>query len=161
MQENSKEKLNINERIVQIVDYYSLTRYKFSQETGISDAVLFNIYKGKNKPSFDLIEKILNKYKLIDANWLLTGEGAMFKEERSLGSVEEPQSLYKKDTTSVHSTKHMLKKDLPPVHTPPFLKQSIDEHTVSINLLDKIIELSSENALLKKELSDLKERKAL
>jgi transcriptional regulator with XRE-family HTH domain len=161
MQENSKEKFNINERIVQIVDYYNLTRYKFSQETGISDAVLFNIYKGKNKPSFDLIEKILNKYKLIDANWLLTGEGEMFKEECSSHSVEEPESLYKKDTTSVNSTKHILKKDLPPIHTPSILKQSNDEHTVSINLLNKIIELSSENALLKKELSDLKGHTAL
>lgn len=139
MQENNKGLLSINNRIIQIVDFQNLTRYKFAQETGISDAVLFNIYKGKNKPSFDLIEKILNKYKAIDANWLLTGEGTMFKIEQSPNVLEDPALLYNKNIQATNS------------------KSSTNEHsTINNSLLDKIIELSSENALLKKELEELK-----
>jgi len=139
MQDTNKEILNINNRIIQIVDFHNLTRYKFAQETGISDAVLFNIYKGKNKPSFDLIEKILNKYKSIDANWLLTGEGTMFKDEQALDVLEDPALLYKKD--------------IPLTDSKPATNE---QSTVNNSLLDKIIELSSENALLKKELEELK-----
>lgn len=76
MQVKSEKNLSINKRILQILDYYKITRYKFSRETGISEAVLLNIYKGNNKPSYDFIEKLLNKYR-VNANWLITGEGEM------------------------------------------------------------------------------------
>ncbi|HNW71156.1 MAG TPA: S24 family peptidase [Bacteroidales bacterium] len=80
MQEKNEKILSINERIFQILDFYNVTRYKFSQETGISEAVLLNIYKGKNKPSYDFIEKLLNKYE-VNADWLITGNGTMVKND--------------------------------------------------------------------------------
>jgi transcriptional regulator with XRE-family HTH domain len=83
MQENTKEIFSINKRIFQILDYKGVSRYKFSKKTGISEAVLLNLYKGKNKPSIDFIEKLLLYYTEIDLNWLLTGEGEMFKEEKA------------------------------------------------------------------------------
>jgi hypothetical protein len=49
----------------------------FSHETDISETVLLNICKGKNKPSFDVIEKIITRYPAINAEWLITGKGAM------------------------------------------------------------------------------------
>jgi len=78
MQEKNEKILSINKRIFQILDYYNITRYRFSQETGIYEAVLLNIYKGKNKPSYDFIEKLLNKYE-VSADWLITGDGEMLK----------------------------------------------------------------------------------
>jgi len=79
MQEYNKEMFSINDRISQMLDYFNITRYRFSHETGISETVLLNIYKGKNKPSFDVIEKILNHYPAINAEWLLTGKGEMHR----------------------------------------------------------------------------------
>lgn len=79
MQQITKNNFGINVRILQIIDYYKITRYKLAQETGVSEAVLLNLSKGNNKPSVDIINKILNKYKAIDANWLLTGEGEMLR----------------------------------------------------------------------------------
>ena len=131
MSENIKEIFSINDRIKYLINHYELSRYKFSQETGVSDAVLFNIYKGKNKPSFDVIEKILNTYRSIDANWLLTGEGTMFREEPSLSKLDEPVEEYK-------------------------LTKSGQSGYNSSELIAQIIELSAENALLKKEIADLK-----
>ncbi len=79
-----------------MIDYLGYTRYKFSQETGISEAVLLNIYKYKNKPSYDIIEKLLNKYIVIDANWLLTGKGEMLRKEGAVSSSEPIQENEKK-----------------------------------------------------------------
>lgn len=79
MQENNTKIFSINERILQLLEYLDITRYKFSHETGISETVLLNIYKCKNKPSFDVIEKILNHYPTINAEWFLTGKGEMLK----------------------------------------------------------------------------------
>lgn len=81
MQENNEENLSIKKRISQIIDYYKLSRYKFSKETGISESVLLNIYKGKNKPGFDFLLKLLHRYEGINANWLLTGEGEMLRSD--------------------------------------------------------------------------------
>ena len=80
MQENNKEIFSINKRIIEFIEYLNISRYKFSKETNISEANLLNIYKGVNKPSVDFIEKILNKYKVLNPTWLLTGEGPMLRE---------------------------------------------------------------------------------
>lgn len=77
MQENTPNILSINERIFQILDYYGDTRYKFSKKSGISESSILNIYKGNNKPSYDFIEKVLSIYEVVNARWLLTGEGEM------------------------------------------------------------------------------------
>jgi phage repressor protein C with HTH and peptisase S24 domain len=79
MQENTKENYSINERISQIIEYLGKTRYKISQETGISEAVLNNIDKNKNKASIDVVERILNNYIVFNSEWLVTGKGSMLK----------------------------------------------------------------------------------
>jgi len=95
MQENNETILSINERIVQFVDYLKLNRYKFSKITGISESVLLNIYKGKNKPNIKLLEKVLNIYPALNSNWLLTGNGNML----SKVSIDEIPPLTKQDSS--------------------------------------------------------------
>jgi repressor LexA len=75
----------INRRVLQIIEYLNVTRYRFSQETSISEPVLLNIYKGKNKPSYDVLEKILNRYSVFNAEWLITGKGSMLN-KKSIGA---------------------------------------------------------------------------
>jgi transcriptional regulator with XRE-family HTH domain len=91
MQENTENILSINQRIFKFIDYLKLTRYKFSKNTGISESVLLNIHKAKNKPSVDLLEKILNTYPVLNSNWLLTGEGSMILAEKKTYSDVEDQ----------------------------------------------------------------------
>ena len=92
-----KEILTINGRIRELLDYFSITRYRFSKETGISEVVLKNIFSGQNKPSVDALEKIFTRYSSIDANWLIMGEGSMFKKE-SLANPE-PDYISTRDTS--------------------------------------------------------------
>lgn len=43
---------------------------------------LYNISKGKYLPSFEIMFDITMKFVSINANWLLTGEGSMFRNEQ-------------------------------------------------------------------------------
>jgi transcriptional regulator with XRE-family HTH domain len=62
--------MDINSRINQIIEKEKLTPNSFANKLGIKATVIYNILKGRNKPSFDIISKILTTFK-VDANWLL------------------------------------------------------------------------------------------
>jgi hypothetical protein len=70
---------NFVERFNQFIDYTGLTPYKLAKEIGTSDVIISKIKAGKNKPSFDFLEKIVFKYSIVNINWLITGEGDMIK----------------------------------------------------------------------------------
>lgn len=102
MQENTENNFTINERLIYFVDFLGVKRYKFSKETGISESVLLNIYKGKNKPSVDLLNKIVVRYPVLNINWILTGKGSMLNDDSGLkntiteSKVNEPASILTK-----------------------------------------------------------------
>jgi hypothetical protein len=77
---------NINERIVLIINEFRLKQKEFSEKIGANSlGTLNNIIHGrKSKPSFELIEKICLSFEDIDANWLITGKGEMFKKNHQM-----------------------------------------------------------------------------
>jgi phage repressor protein C with HTH and peptisase S24 domain len=91
MQEFTTKNLSICERFFQVLDYYGDTRYKFSRGSGISETVLSNIFNKKNKPKAETIETLLNKYKAVNANWLILGEGEMLKSDTPT-AIKLPES---------------------------------------------------------------------
>jgi len=117
-----------------------ITRYKISKETGISETNLLNIYKGKNKPSVDFIEKILNIYKVLNPTWLLTGEGPMLRSEIT---DQEPQK----------------KNDIPPVtNSPPACPLCYEKERI-IKEKERIIAAHEETiTLLKEQLQEYRSR---
>tara|TARA_B100000795_G_scaffold220290_1_gene174742 strand:+ start:150 stop:449 length:300 start_codon:yes stop_codon:yes gene_type:complete len=44
---------------------------------GVNRATISHILSGRNKPSIDFLEKLLNTYPDINANWLISGVGYM------------------------------------------------------------------------------------
>jgi len=44
---------------------------------GVNRATISHILSGRNKPSIDFLEKLLNTYPNINANWLISGVGYM------------------------------------------------------------------------------------
>ena len=72
---------NINDRIMLIITTLKMNKNSFSNKIKLSgSAVLENIVSGRrSKPSFDVLQKIILAFDNIDANWLITGKGEMFK----------------------------------------------------------------------------------
>lgn len=71
------EKVRI-EKVIQVV---GLTSGQFAQEIGIQTSTLSHILNERNKPSLDVMKKILNRYPNINAEWLILGQGSIQKKE--------------------------------------------------------------------------------
>lgn len=71
---------SINDRLELLIRELGLNDNSFSRSIGLGASTSINNITGgrKSKPSYQLLEKILTKYKTIDANWLMKGIGTMF-----------------------------------------------------------------------------------
>ena len=63
----------------------------FAQEINVSTSLITEICKIRTNAGITPIQNLLIKYKYIDANWLLTGEGSMLRE----GGNTETNTDYK------------------------------------------------------------------
>ncbi|MCD9576973.1 hypothetical protein [Flavobacterium soyae] len=75
---------DVTQRFLIIYEYLKKTGIisnptKFAQELNISSSLMTEIYKARTNAGMIPIHNLLIKYKVIDANWLLTGEGSMLK----------------------------------------------------------------------------------
>ena len=71
----------MNNRIKEIMTKEKLTSQRFAQKIGIQPSAVSHILSGRNKPSLDVIQKILNTYKYLNPDWLLLGTGPMLRKE--------------------------------------------------------------------------------
>lgn len=71
--------MTINNRIDLIIKQFGLNKNSFSTKIGVNPTVIHNIIKGRNAPSFELLNKIVLTFDNINPEWLLTGEGPMLR----------------------------------------------------------------------------------
>jgi transcriptional regulator with XRE-family HTH domain len=84
----------IQERLQLILKMHNLTPSAFADQIGVQRSNVSHVISGRNKPSLDFLEKILNTYPRVNANWLITG--AMPKEGLSnANELDQKTSLHK------------------------------------------------------------------
>jgi transcriptional regulator with XRE-family HTH domain len=66
-------------RIQRLIGSENLSPTKFADIIGVQRSAISHILSGRNKPSFDLIQKILSKFPRVSSEWLLMGRGEMYK----------------------------------------------------------------------------------
>lgn len=71
----------MKDRILKVMEKESLTPARFSEAIGIQRSAMSHIISGRNNPSLDVLMKILSTYTHINTDWLLKGEGSMYKTE--------------------------------------------------------------------------------
>lgn len=57
-----------------------LTPSKFAEVIGIQRSAMSHIISSRNKPSLDVLLKILERFPYVESDWLLFGKGGMSKE---------------------------------------------------------------------------------
>lgn len=70
-------------RINHLIDYLGFTQTQFAEHIGIAPASMTHIIKGRNKPSLDVISKILLSFEQVSPDWLLFGQGDMVRGKKS------------------------------------------------------------------------------
>ncbi|WP_258097992.1 hypothetical protein [Marinoscillum pacificum] len=80
----------INDRISDLISDLQTNPNSFADQIGVKSPVIYNIIKGRrSKPSYDLLQKILITYSAINANWLLKGEGPIWKENKDSIALDQ------------------------------------------------------------------------
>jgi len=81
--------MNVKERLREIMKILNMKQYQFGESINISGPTISDWLKKPNvNPSLESLIRISEVHN-INLNWLLLGEGSMFKEENSRGNIEE------------------------------------------------------------------------
>ncbi|MBQ8958732.1 MAG: hypothetical protein IJ057_09600 [Bacteroidales bacterium] len=86
MQEKSLKKSIVKQNILQFIELKGLTKYEFYKKTRITRGVLDQ----NNGMSEDNIARFLACFTEIDANWLITGEGSMYRDTSVMSDTAPP-----------------------------------------------------------------------
>lgn len=93
----------MKDRIRQLMEQENLTPSKFADMLQINRAIISHILNGRNNPSLDVIMKIISHRNDINPEWLLTGEGPMYKNGREKNAaVKEPDLFHQNEAYASH-----------------------------------------------------------
>ena len=70
----------MTDRIAEIIEKEKLSSLKFATMIGIQPSAVSHFLSGRNKPSTEVVTKILNTFRTISSDWLLLGVGPMYRE---------------------------------------------------------------------------------
>ena len=69
--------MNINDKIKQILIEKNLSPSHFADEIGVQRSSISHILSGRNRPSFDIIQKIIRRFPDLGFDWILEEEDAI------------------------------------------------------------------------------------
>ena len=70
----------MKERLLQLLDLEQLTPSKFADIIGVQRSSVSHVISGRNKPSFDFLQKTLKAFPGLNADWLMLGESTMYEQ---------------------------------------------------------------------------------
>lgn len=85
---------SINERVSSLIKATGLSTNAFAKKLGKPQSSVAVIADGRSKPGFELLELICSTYPEVSRDWLLMGEGEMYRKD---SSTNLPEDDYLKD----------------------------------------------------------------
>lgn len=74
------KEIRMKERLLQLLDLEQLSPSKFADIIGVQRSSVSHVISGRNKPSFDFLQKTLKAFPGLHASWLMMGEGSMYEQ---------------------------------------------------------------------------------
>jgi transcriptional regulator with XRE-family HTH domain len=145
----------MKERIRTLVNALNLNAGQFADEIGVQKSGMSHILSGRNNPSLDFVQKILDRFPNVNIEWLILGKGPTFKE--FTGESQHPKDVQVKQVDRLPD----LFSALEPAETPATKDVSslVEENKPPENFVDKIKpgssrENSEESRLINKKRQD-------
>jgi|TARA_B110000240_G_C13509307_1_gene458245 transcriptional regulator with XRE-family HTH domain len=83
----------MNKRFQKWMDLKNLNASKLASNIKINRATISHILSGRNKPSIDILSKMIDVYPDLNLNWLISGLGYMSNEDKII--TKQKRSLKK------------------------------------------------------------------
>ncbi|MGC8803662.1 MAG: helix-turn-helix domain-containing protein [Bacteroidales bacterium] len=71
----------MKDRLRRFLTQEGISPSQFADEIGVQRSAISHILSGRNYPSYDIIVKILTRYKRLSPDWLLLGTGNMYRSD--------------------------------------------------------------------------------
>ncbi len=144
-------------RLQQFLQAENISPSQFADHLGVQRSGVSHILAGRNKPGFEFIEKMLHRYPALNAEWLITGKGKMYKSDvsvpapsgaptpfsPSLFDIPRAKTLQPAPSAQPQEEKTLpVEKTIPSTTAPPIM---LPKSSVSVS---KIILLYSDNTFV-------------
>jgi len=83
---------HLKDRIELLISTKGMTNAVFAEKIGVQPSNISHVLSGRNKPSLDLVNKVLRNFKEVRTEWLVNGSGSMTK-DYNLFDAEEDEIL--------------------------------------------------------------------
>lgn len=85
----------IAQRFERLITELKLNNNSFAKSIGVSATAISRVTNGENEPGFKMISNTLDVYPSVSSDWLIKGEGEMFKVESTL-STDSDSKLWER-----------------------------------------------------------------
>ena len=101
----------MREKLLSLMRSEGLTSSRLAELLGIQPSGISHILSGRNKPSFDFVQKILRRFPTINPDWLLLDQGPMYRsgntattETQAAAVTQTSPQLFDDGTETPHAT---------------------------------------------------------
>ncbi|MCC5613354.1 helix-turn-helix domain-containing protein [Nostoc sp. CHAB 5834] len=148
--------MNINDKIKQILIDKNLTPSYFADEIGVQRSSISHILSGRNRPSFDIIQKIIRRFPELGYEWIMEEDqqpqnqstqhnyGVPRNSQPAPASIDRreqryvspPAAPYTASSPNVRSQRH----EIPPVEQHPLDAAAFPDPSIASEKTDKKID---------------------
>lgn len=109
--------MGLPERLTAIMQHYGMNTVELAERLEVQRSTLSHLLSGRNKPSFDFVQRLLHAFPDLSAQWFLNGKGDLIQSaqapkldlrfsererEKPADNTESPvESTHKKDLKMV------------------------------------------------------------
>lgn len=93
--------MELVDRIQVIMKVNQLTAAQLAEEIGVQRSNVSHVLSGRNKPSFEFLNKLLMRYPKVNAHWLITGKS------REVEESESPRLKSEESDSTNNAPKHI------------------------------------------------------
>ena len=110
----------MRDRLQKFMDAEHLQASRLAEILGVQPATISHILNGRNRPSFEFIEKLLQRFPKINPDWLILGKGSLYRSDLI------PQQPYREPQFSSENTPQNVDTSYktPIVSTPDLFSES-------------------------------------
>lgn len=134
----------LNDKIVTIIETLGFSNTKFADAISVSRPTISHIISGRNKPSIDIVQKIIARYPELGYKWFLDDEDFDLKKLKQLSKTQrnsETEKVYQKRDSFTESNGNNSRNEESPQDL------NVASQTSSIRRVEKIIMFYSDGSM--------------